>query len=399
MKLIVAFALFVAAASAMAPVLHENSETAIPDEFIVVFKQISKALRNAHIARVKAMLPAGLQFRRFEIGKLSGYSTTLVNGTLAKVRAMSEVQYVEANQVVQAYQACATQTATPSWGLDRFAEQQINLDGVYEYPSSAGSGVDAYIIDTGIYTAHADFGGRAVWGTNTVDTQNTDCNGHGTHVAGTVGGTTFGVAKKTALIAVKVLNCAGSGTTAGVIQGIDWTAQQHQKSGKKTAVANMSLGGGKSTTMNAAVAAAVAGGVVMVVAAGNSNTDACNTSPASEPTSICVGATDVGASGVNQVDIRSYFSNYGTCVHVFAPGSDITSAWIPPATQNTISGTSMASPHMCGIAALFVGDDPSLNTAAVKTAVLGAATAGVIDLQCTTTACRNSPNLLGFNTC
>jgi len=252
----------------------------------------------------------------------------------------------------------------------------------------------------GIYTAHPDFGGRATWGTNTIDTTNSDCNGHGTHVAGTVGGTTFGVAKKVNLIAVKVLDCGGSGSYAAVISGIDWATAQHQKSGKTTSVANMSLGGGKSTAVNQAVAAAVAGGVVMVVAAGNSNADACNTSPASEPTAITVGSTDTGVNVENdQVDVRSYFSNYGTCVHIFAPGSDITSAWIPPATQNTISGTSMASPHICGIAALLVGETPTIAAPDVKTAIVGAATVGAIELKCTVQACNNSPNLLGYNGC
>jgi len=314
---------------------------------------------------------------------------------------MPEVHYIEADQVVHAFQACAKQSATPSWGLDRVAERDLFLDGVYEYGTTAGKNVDAYIIDTGIYVAHADFGGRATWGTNTIDSTNSDCNGHGTHVAGTVGGTTFGVAKLANLIAVKVLDCGGSGSYAAVIAGINWAAAQHQKSGKTTSVANMSLGGGKSTAVNQAVAAAVVAGVVMVVAAGNSNTDACNTSPASEPTAVTVGSTDTGIDTDNsQVDIRSYFSNYGTCVHVFAPGSDITSAWIPPATQNTISGTSMASPHVCGLAALLVGQTPTMEAPDVKTAILGGATVGQIDLQCPGTgSCVNSPNLLGYNGC
>jgi len=283
--------------------------------------------------------------------------------------------------------------------LDRIGERQLDLDGTYTYDSDSASSVTAYIVDTGIFTTHVDFGGRAVWGDNFVDTQDTDCNGHGTHVAGTVGGTSYGVAKKTTLIAVKVLNCGGSGSNAGVISGVTYVGNDHKSKNNK-AVANMSLGGGLSTALNAAVAAAVQTGVTFVVAAGNSDDDACYYSPASEKTAISVAATDVGEEGVTNVDIRSSYSNYGTCTDVFAPGTAITSAWIGTTTATrTISGTSMASPHVCGVAAIILDQNPSYTPAQVGAAIVSTATQNEIDLQCSDSACLQSPNLLVYKTC
>eukprot|EP01116_Phalansterium_solitarium_P017177 TRINITY_DN4164_c0_g1_i2.p1 TRINITY_DN4164_c0_g1~~TRINITY_DN4164_c0_g1_i2.p1 ORF type:complete len:406 (-),score=172.58 TRINITY_DN4164_c0_g1_i2:175-1392(-) len=381
-----------------APVLNTGAPTAIPDQFIVVFKTLSRPLLAAHVQRAQAL---GSKLKQFEIGKFTGYTATLNSSALAAVRQMPEVLYVEADQVVSAFQACSLQSPTPSWGLDRIAEEQLLLDGRYSYPSGAGAGVDAYIIDTGIYIEHADFGGRAVWGSNFVDSKNTDCNGHGTHVAGTVGGTSFGVAKQTKLIAVKVLDCDGSGTNAGVIEGIQYVVNEHQrKKGTSPSVANMSLGGSKSTAVNSAVAAAIKAGVTFVVAAGNSNTDACTSSPASEPLAITVGSTDTAANSSGaQTDIRSSFSNYGKCVSVFAPGSDITSAWIPPYTQNTISGTSMASPHVAGIAALILELHPAYAPADVKQTIVDTANSDMLNLACTNANCRQSPNKISYIAC
>jgi subtilisin family serine protease len=200
--------------------------------------------------------------------------------------------------------------------LDRISERSLFIDSVYNYPSSSGSGVDAYIVDTGIYTAHTEFGGRARFGVNYADSQNTDCNGHGTHVAGTVGGRLYGVAKSVSLIAVKVLDCAGSGTNTGVISGIQWVAEQARAS-RRPSLANMSLGGSKSTALNAAVDQAVgSAGVSFLVAAGNENTDACTKSPASAAEAVSVGATTVADKGTTEVDTRASFSNYGSCVDV-----------------------------------------------------------------------------------
>jgi len=248
---------------------------------------------------------------------------------------------------------------------------------------------------------HNEFGSRAVWGaTFTGDGNNNDCNGHGTHVAGTVGGSTYGVAKKVNLIAVKVLDCGGSGSWESVIGGVNWVAEQYAQ-GKKATVVNMSLGGGLSGALNAAVAAAISQGVTFVLAAGNSNADACKTSPASVATAITVGSTDVANNNGVQQDFRSSFSNWGSCTKVFAPGSMITSAWIGSNTAtNIISGTSMASPHVCGAAALFLQQNPSATPAQVAAALDSASTQGVINLNCKAgTQCNKSPNKLLYSAC
>lgn len=232
-----------------------------------------------------------------------------------------------------------------TWGIDRVDQRDLPLSNSYSV-SGDGSGVTAYIIDTGIHHSHNEFGGRASFGINTIgDGNDEDCNGHGTHVAGTVGGSTYGVAKNVNLVSVKVLDCGGSGSWAGVIEGIEWT--MNDAAGKK-ATANMSLGGGQVASVNAAVAALVTSGVPTVVAAGNDNADACDFSPASEPSAITVGST-------TNNDSRSSFSNYGSCLDIYAPGSGITSAWIGSDSSTiTISGTSMASPHVCGSVALLL---------------------------------------------
>jgi serine protease len=213
-------------------------------------------------------------------------------------------------------------------------------------PAGTGSGVRTYIIDTGVYASN-DFSSRLVTGYDFVDndTNATDCQGHGTHVAGTVAGTTYGVAKSATVVPVRVLDCSGSGYTSDVIAGINWAITDHLNNPSAPAVANMSLGGGANKSMDDAVAAAVAAGITMVVAAGNSNADACTASPAREVTAITVGATD-------SADARASFSNYGTCVDIFAPGVAITSDWISsPTSTNTLNGTSMAAPHAAGAAA------------------------------------------------
>jgi subtilisin family serine protease len=256
------------------------------------------------------------------------------------------------------------------------------LDNSYTYPNTAPN-VHAYIIDTGILITHTDFGGRASVGTDTVgDGYNgIDCNGHGTHVAGTVGGATYGVAKGVTLLAVRVLNCAGSGTYSGVIAGIDWVTAN----AIKPAVANMSLGGGFSQAMNDAVTRSMNSGVTYAIAAGNSSADACGYSPASTPGALTVGATDSS-------DNEAYFSNYGTCLALYAPGVDITSDWNSSTTAtNTISGTSMASPHVAGAAALYLSVNPAASAADVLSALVANATPGVV-----VGASPGSPNLLLF---
>lgn len=307
---------------------------------------------------------------------IKGFAGSFPTAALDGLRRNPNVAYVEADQTMTA----STIQAGATWGLDRIDQRNLPLGGTYVYDAD-GSGVRVYIIDTGIRLTHNDFGGRAATGFDAVTSGGTaeDCHGHGTHVAGTVGGTTWGVAKSVQLYAVRVLNCQGSGTNSGVIAGVDWVAANHVK----PAVANMSLGGGASTALDAAVANAVASGVTFVVAAGNSNANACNYSPARAASAITVGST-------TSTDARSSFSNYGTCVDLFAPGSSITSAWHTTNTAtNTISGTSMASPHVAGAAALYLQENTSATPGAVATALTSNATPGKV-----TNAGTGSPNLL-----
>ncbi|OSC53636.1 serine protease, partial [Streptomyces sp. 4F] len=254
----------------------------------------------------------------------------------------------------------------PSWGLDRIDQQNRPLDSSYTYPDSAGQGVTAYVIDTGVRITHSDFGGRASYGYDAIDNDNTaqDGHGHGTHVAGTVAGSAYGVAKQAKVVGVRVLDNSGSGTTAQVVAGIDWVA----RNAAKPAVANMSLGGGADSALDAAVRNAIASGVTFVVAAGNESTNASTKSPARVTEAITVGAT-------TSSDARASYSNYGSVLDLFAPGSSITSAWNSgDSATNTISGTSMASPHVAGAAALHLADNPSATPAQVASALTSAAT-------------------------
>jgi subtilisin family serine protease len=294
---------------------------------------------------------------------LKGFAVqNLPDAAVEALRRDPQVARVERDGIVT---ADGQQAPTPSWGLDRI-DAAAGLDNSYTYPND-GSGVTAYIVDTGINPTSSDFTGRILTGVDFIDGGTPDdCHGHGTHVAGTVGGTTYGVAKNVKIVAVRVLNCAGSGSTSGVIAGVDWVAAN----ANKPAVANMSLGGGASASLNQAVASAVASGVTFAVAAGNSGANACNYSPAGEPSAITVGATTTA-------DLLASYSNFGTCVDINAPGSGITSDWIGSATAtNTISGTSMASPHVAGGAALYLSANPTATPAQVVGALTTNATSG-----------------------
>jgi len=400
------FVALVQLASATVPLLGTDHPEVISGQYVFVFHEDStQQQRDNYMMKLFKSISGDLKqtiIDRYDIGTFHGFSARLNDGMLNLQRRQDKlIKYVAADQVVHALEAdvCNTQQG-PDWGLDRTDTLGATLDGNYRYNAIGGAGVDAYIVDTGIRTTHTDFGGRATWGVNYADTTNSDCNGHGTHVAGTVGGTTWGIAKSVNLIAVKVLGCTGSGSWAGVISGVQWVAQQYQAKNKRPSVANMSLGGGLYQALNDAVAAAITVGVSFVVAAGNNNMDACSFSPASTPTSISVGATTIDNSNGNGQDDRAYFSNFGSCVTIMGPGVLVTSAYIGSDTDTrALSGTSMASPHVCGVAAMYLGLNPLATTTQVKNALVAAAEKNVVDMLCTSAACNLTPNLMLHNAC
>ncbi|MYX21050.1 S8 family peptidase, partial [Streptomyces sp. SID8380] len=309
---------------------------------------------------------------------LNGYALRLDEGAAKRLAADPAVAKVAQDRV---FTADATQSNPPSWGLDRIDQKNLPLSRSYTYPDSAGQGVTAYVIDTGVRITHQDFGGRASYGYDAVDNDNTaqDGNGHGTHVAATIAGTSYGVAKKAKVVGVRVLNNAGSGTTAQVVAGIDWVTAH----AVKPAVANMSLGGGADSTIDAAVRRSIASGVTYAVAAGNESTNASTKSPARVGEAITVGAT-------TSTDAKASYSNYGSVVDLFAPGSSITSAWGTGDTAtNTINGTSMATPHVTGAAAVYLAGHTSATPAQVSSALVAGASTGVV-----TSPGSGSPNRL-----
>ncbi|MEU4766790.1 S8 family serine peptidase [Actinosynnema sp. NPDC023794] len=367
----------VGVAAAEGDVLGAERADAVPGSYIVALND-SSSPRSASASTASSLVDKyGGQVRVAWQHALNGFHATMSAAQARRLAADPRVAFVQADLPIS---VDAVQQNPPSWGLDRIDQRNLPLDSAYNYSTTA-SNVRAYIIDTGIRTTHSDFGGRATWGTNTVDSNNTDCNGHGTHVAGTVGGTAHGVAKGVQLIAVKVLNCAGSGTTAGVVNGVNWVTQN----AVKPAVANMSLGGGVDTALDTAVRNSIAAGITYAVASGNSNANACNYSPARVAEALSVNAS-------TNTDARASFSNFGTCTDLFAPGQNITSAWMTNDTStNTISGTSMASPHVAGAAALYLADNPTATPPTVNAAIVAAATSDKI-----TSPGTGSPNKLLF---
>lgn len=359
----------------------------IPGQYIVVLEDdaagtpLAPARSGLTVSQVAVDLAvrAGGSIFYFYDAALKGFAITMTAEAAEKMAADPRVKYIEQDSEVW---AVTTQTGA-TWGLDRVDQRNLPLNGTYTYTPTA-SNVHAYVIDTGIRGTHTQFGGRVSGGAGFVNDGRgtTDCNGHGTHVSGTIGGSTYGLAKAVRLHPVRVLDCNGSGTTSGVIAGVNWVTSNHQS----PAVANMSLGGGASSALDSAVSNSITSGVTYAIAAGNSNANACNSSPARVGAAITVGST-------TRTDARSSFSNFGTCLDIFAPGSSITSAWATSDTAtNTISGTSMATPHVAGAAALYLSLHPTASPGTVRNALVGAATANVIS-----NAGSGSPNRLLFS--
>jgi serine protease len=364
---VIGAALLLAAAGLNASELR-RTHYPVPDQYIVVLKSgVARAPGEAGwqptieaVAQDFALV-YGMRVERVYSRVLSGFAGKVDRTSLMRLLQDPRVEFVEEDGYVW---ASATQN-NATWGLDRIDQRDLPLSTTYTYNTTA-SNVRAYIIDTGIRASHNEFSGRVLSGYSAIsDGRGTDdCNGHGTHVAGTVGGSTYGVAKAVRLVPVRVLDCQGSGTNSGVIAGVDWVTQNHVK----PAVANMSLGGGASSALDTAVNNSINAGVTYVVPAGNDNQNACNYSPARVANAITVGST-------TSSDDRSSFSNYGSCLDIFAPGSSITSAWYTSNTAtNTISGTSMASPHVAGVAALYLANNPSATPSQVANAIINAAT-------------------------
>jgi subtilisin family serine protease len=400
--------IFLSVSSKLAP-LHKAQKDTIEDHYIVVFKkETPNDVFEKQIGVVQAMVgDIGHVYKK----ALKGFSSKLTADQLTQIRKNPFVEYVEVDQIVklveqnvnneQEQQRCEFEPSD-SWGQTRISQKQILLNGKYHATGTGGQGVTAYIVDTGVYVQHSDFQGRASFGYKASPSwSNTDSNGHGTHVASTTAGKLYGVAKKANIVAVKVLGDNGQGTNSGVIAGVDYVVEQHQSKGKKPSTANLSLGGSFSSALNAAITSAVSFGISFVVAAGNNDYDACQYSPASADGAITVGATNIAVVEGKEIDIRSVFSNYGSCVDVFAPGTLIKAAWIGSETAfNIISGTSMASPHVCGIATLILGDQPNNTPKQVLDLIVSTSNKKLINMACDgDKTCLQSPNYLAYNSC
>jgi len=377
-RLLILIVMVLVATSVFAGDFKKN-DNKIPDQYIVVFDDAVSDDDVVALAEELSLKHGGLKDKVYTKA-LKGFSVKMSEGQARKLADDERVAFVEEDGVMS---IGTTQTGA-TWGLDRIDQRDRPLNGTFVY-TRTGAGVKAYIIDTGIRKTHTQFGGRAIDGFDAVDGSlpAADCNGHGTHVSGTVGGSTYGVAKGVTLVAVRVLDCNGSGSTSGVIAGIDWVRGNHASG--QPAVANMSLGGGASTALDNAVVNCINDGVTFAIAAGNSNANACNSSPARVAAAITVGST-------TSSDARSSFSNYGSCLDIFAPGSSITSSWSTSDTAtNTISGTSMATPHVAGVAALYLQSNPSASPATVRNALVNNSSLNKIS-----NAGSGSPNRLLF---
>jgi subtilisin family serine protease len=380
--LVLAIAGFATASGAVATaappegnIVGADSPNAIPNSYIVVLK--SKAGADvAGKARDLTTRFSGKVNRTYG-SALRGFAASMSSTQARRMAAHADVDFVQQNQIIR---LDATQNNPPSWGLDRIDQRDLPLDNSYTYSTTA-SNVHAYVIDSGIRVSHSDFGGRATAGTDTITPGGNanDCDGHGTHVAGTIGGNAHGVAKGVSLVAVRVLDCNGSGSTETVVAGVDWVTQN----AIKPAVANMSLGGGGDSALDAAVNNSIASGVTYTLSAGNSSQSACDFSPARVFNGITVGATDIN-------DNRASFSNYGSCVDIFAPGVNITSNAIGSNSATAVlSGTSMAAPHVAGAAALVLADNPTFTPSQVTSSLTSKASPSLV-----VNRGPGSPNLL-----
>lgn len=359
-----------------APVANPVQARAIPGKYIVTLKETADVeshlgwVKDVHARSLGRRDLAGVE-KTFNISDFNGYSGAFDDATIEEIKANDAVAAVEADQIWSLY-ALTTQTSVPSWGLGAISHKAGAGSTSYVYDSSAGTGTYAYIIDTGINAAHTDFGGRASLGYSAVTGSTTDTVGHGTHVAGTIGGTTYGIAKQATIIAVKVFQ-GDEGTTADVLDGYSWAVNDITSKGRAgVAAISLSLGGGVSTAFNNAVQSAYTSGVISVVAAGNEAQNVANVSPASAANAITVGAT-------TSANRWATYSNFGAGVDILAPGSSITSAWIgSTSASNSISGTSMATPHVTGLVLYLKALEGLTSPASVTSRIKALASSGVI---------------------
>jgi len=339
-----------------ADVLDAGDPNAIPGEYIVAFKQDTEAA-DALVRRFDGRVDTRLE-------SINAVAVHMDAADAARLAADPAVDYVEQNRRVE---TAATQLNPPGWGADRVDQRALPLNGSYTYPN-AGTDVHAYIIDTGIWLEHPDFAGRLDPGYSAIvpDGNSRDCHGHGTHIAGTLGGTLYGIAKQVRLVPVQVFNCSGSGDSVSVIAGVEWVTQN----AVLPAVATMSLTATASQAIDTAVEASIASGVSYAVAAGNYDADACGYSPARVPGVLTVAAAD-------STDTRASFSNWGTCVDMFAPGVNVRSDYLFNVTTR-LSGTSISVPHVAGAAAIYLSANPTATPATVASALIGNSTANAV---------------------